>query len=109
MTTFTALRRFATGASLAFAALLTLPDPAQATEEVRSYCFYDSDSINVFVGDLSKGFRAYPAGRPGKALYYQRVANTARFVGETGAIYTFFENGDVTWQDGSRTIKLYRC
>ena len=85
------------------------PLAAQAQQQMYSYCFVENDNINVFVGDLSTGFEAYAAGRPGNTLYYQRVGDTNRYVGETGAIYTLFENGRATWTDGSQIIELYYC
>ncbi|SLN75232.1 hypothetical protein [Roseisalinus antarcticus] len=108
MTTLNMIRNIAVAACLAGAGLAVTSDPAQA-QQAQTYCFYENDGINVFVGDMSEGFRAHPAGRPGNSLYYDRVRNTHRYVGETGAIYSFFSNGDASWQDGSRTIWLHRC
>jgi ABC-type sugar transport system substrate-binding protein len=108
MTTFTAIRSLTSATCLAIAALAGGADPASATQ-AKQYCFYENNNVNVFVGDMKKGFTAHAAGRPGNSLYYTRVGNTHRYVGETGAIYSFFSNGDVSWQDGNRTIWLHRC
>jgi len=81
----------------------------QAAQIASSYCFRDSNKVNVLAGNPRHGFYAYPAGRRGNSLYYQRVGNTNRYVGETGAIYTLFRNGTATWSDGRRMIHLYRC
>ncbi|MCU4653438.1 hypothetical protein N8I71_11375 [Roseibacterium sp. SDUM158016] len=101
--------RLAAVTAVALTAMGAGTDEAAAQEQFFSYCFYDNNNVNVFVGDLSVGFQAYPAGRPGNALYYQRVGNTHRYVGQTGAIYALFQNGDATWSDGNQTIRLYRC
>lgn len=109
MTTFNTIRSIATATCLACAGLAATSDPAVATQQIETYCFYDNDNMNVFIGDQREGFYAHAAGRPGNTLYYQRVGNTHRYVGETGAIYSFFSNGDVSWTDGQRTIWLHRC
>ena len=82
--------------SLALAALTGIATvgvsamPGQAAQTASSYCFRDSKKVNVLAGDPRQGFYAYPAGRSGNSLYYRRVGNTNRYVGETGAIYTLF-------------------
>lgn len=73
-----------------------------------SYCFDNSNQVNVFIFQ-NNGFLAHPAGRPGNTLFYRRVGNTNRYVGETGAIYTFLSNTQVTWTDGRQIIPLSRC
>lgn len=82
---------------------------AAQAQQAREYCFNNSDKVNVLAGDFSSGFYAYPLGRSGNSLYYQRVGNTNRYVGTTGAIYTLFSDGRATWSDGSQMINLYYC
>lgn len=105
----TRISSLALAAFTAFAALGVSAIPGQAAQTASSYCFRDSNKVNVFAGDPRRGFYAYPAGRSGNSLYYRRVGNTNRYVGETGAIYTLFRNGTATWTDGRRIIHLYRC
>lgn len=82
---------------------------ASALANPVSYCFDNSNSVNVFIFQ-GNGFLAHAAGRPGNTLFYERVGQTNRYVSPTGAIYTFFENGRrVTWTDGQRIIPLTRC
>lgn len=91
-----------------FAATACFALAAPAVANPVSYCFDNSDQINVFIfqGD---GFLAHAAGRSGNTLFYRRVGNTNRYVGETGAIYTFLNDRQVTWTDGQRIIPLTRC
>ncbi|ABD55897.1 hypothetical protein [Jannaschia sp. CCS1] len=88
------------------AACLAVAGPASANPV--SYCFDNSSQVNVFIFQ-NNGFLAHPAGRPGNTLFYRRVGNTNRYVGDTGAIYTFLSNAQVTWTDGRQIIPLTRC
>ncbi|MEM1048338.1 MAG: hypothetical protein AAGL24_19465 [Pseudomonadota bacterium] len=80
-----------------------------AARDFERYCFANNpNKMNMFEF-AGNGFYAYPVGRRGNSLYYQRVGRTSRYVGETGAIYTFRGNGRVTWSDGHRIIRLRGC
>ncbi|EBA09532.1 hypothetical protein [Sagittula stellata] len=102
--------KFARTAFFAVLAVATLAGTGSAqAQQAREYCWTNSDKVNVLAGDFSNGFYAYPLGRSGNSLYYERVGNTNRYVGTTGAIYTLFSDGRATWSDGSQMIKLYYC